>query len=154
MDAARCVDRGLRTSWGLGIDLVEVLEVSLELVVIVGEDEELGKLGGAHGADDGPAVEQLAHLARCRRHELNLGQSAVLPGAADERPCQPGSCHADGAADHGENAQRHHGEDQVIEPRQALAGKLGRELLSEQGKDANVRVSARASPIVMTRGAI
>jgi hypothetical protein len=68
-----------------------------------------------------------------------------LPGAADERPRNLGTPYADSTGDRGEDAKRNGGKDEVVEPCEALAEELLRELFPKKCEDSVNWASARAT---------
>lgn len=118
----------------LGCALVSLIQKrvpSLEVVVHVGEDERLLELRVSHGTDNRFPIRKLTNLSRSRRHELSLSEGTILSDAADKGLCDARALDSDGACDDSEDAERNYDENEVIEPGQALAHELSRELLSE-----------------------
>jgi hypothetical protein len=101
------------------------------MVVSIGEDDYLRNFGSTHRSDDSLAIKHLADLLRCGRHEFNLSGRTVLSGASNEGPSDPGPLDTYGTRESCENSEWDAGEDQVIEPREALTDKLTGELFAE-----------------------
>lgn len=111
--------------------LVGIVWVLLEMVVTVGKDDDLSNFRLAHCSDNSIAVKHLADLPGSRRHEFYFGSRAIFSSAADERLRKLRSLDADGTREGRDYTQRDTGEDDVVEPCEALAGKLSSELFTK-----------------------
>lgn len=88
----------------------------------------------AENTRDAAFVKQLAHIAARGRAEFGLDNAIAFLRPADEGPERWVSTYPNGGDDGSEDADRSHGEDEIVQKVRALAQVLPGHGLSEKGE--------------------